>query len=295
MIAASTPTLMAFAGRYCAGKIGLSPAYCLLLQATARKFTEFCGDDIQTQDLSADLVTRWCRYLLLAGIGRVTVAGKRRLLLTLWRSAATCSLAPPPGVLEQIRVLHHIPEAWTAAEIEAIVAGARRQPGMVGAIPAALWWPSLILAIYWTATRIGALLRCRSTDCSLAGRWLLVGAGQQKNGRAQLHQLPDEAVAAIAAHYDPGRLLLWPWPFHPRTVWNRFRRIAEAAGVPCPRTHLNLFHRIRRTSLSYQWAADPGIAQRCAGHSSPAILLASYVDPRIAVGRTAADVLPRIR
>jgi integrase len=70
------------------------------------------------------------------------------------------------------------------------------------------------------------------------------------------------------------------------------RRIVETAGLPCPRTGRQLFHRLRRTTLSLCAAVDPAIAQRQAGHADYATTLRHYIDPRVSRGRSAADVLP---
>ena len=70
------------------------------------------------------------------------------------------------------------------------------------------------------------------------------------------------------------------------------RSIVEAAGIPPPKGHNQLFHRLRRTTLSLCAAIDPAVAQGQAGHADYATTLKHYIDPRIAGGRSAADVLP---
>jgi integrase len=76
--------------------------------------------------------------------------------------------------------------------------------------------------------------------------------------------------------------LIWPWPHHRRTLFLRFRELVEAAGLPCPRTGHQLFHRLRRTMLSYCAAVSLPIAQQQAGHTTAAMTLRHYVDPSIA-------------
>jgi integrase len=70
------------------------------------------------------------------------------------------------------------------------------------------------------------------------------------------------------------------------------REIVAEAGIRQPAGGRQLFHRLRRTTLSLCAAVDPSVAQRQAGHANYATTLKHYIDPRIARGRSAADVLP---
>jgi integrase len=143
------------------------------------------------------------------------------------------------------------------------MATAANEPGHVGGIAAGDWWLSLLLAVYWSACRIGALLRTPSASYDARGTLLV---RNQKNHKAQLYQLPASCCEVIDAT-DPGsRVLLWPWPWHRNQVWIRMRRICEASGIRSPRGDRQLFHRLRRTTLSLCAAVDPAIAQRQAGH-----------------------------
>jgi len=98
-------------------------------------------------------------------------------------------------------------------------------------------------------------------------------------------------------HQEQPAERLFVWPCCRRHLFAIFRRIIEAAGVRySPRHSLGLFHRLRRTALTYCWAVDPAVAQRQGGHSSAEITRKHYVDPRIAAdGICAADILPPIR
>jgi len=68
------------------------------------------------------------------------------------------------------------------------------------------------------------------------------------------------------------------------------------SGIALSRRKFGLFHRLRRTTLSYCWSVDPAMAQRQAGHASAETTKQHYVDPRIcAQGLCAADILPPIK
>lgn len=152
-----------------------------------------------------------------------------------------------------------------------------------------------MLICYDTAARIGAILQTRPEDVDLANRTVFLRASTQKQNADQLFYLSAQAVDALAPIYDPGRELVWPWPYNRRTLWLRFRRqIVNPAGVRTPPGGRQLFHRLRRTSLSYMAKHDIRLAVEAAGHSDEKITRGHYIDPEIAApDRRPVDFLPR--
>jgi len=194
-----------------------------------------------------------------------------------------------PIRLPRIRVPQPAPEAWTVEQVSRILQTASRWPGRVGRWPARDWWPALLLTVYWTGARIGSILAAKPSDWD--GTFLILR--HTKTGKQAVYRLHDQANEAIRRVYDPQSSRLFTWPYHYVHLWKTFRRIVEAAGVPAPKGAGSLFHRLRRTCLTYCWAVDPAIAQRQADHASAEITRRHYVDPRIVQqARTAADVLP---
>ena len=89
------------------------------------------------------------------------------------------------------------------------------------------------------------------------------------------------AVAALQVVHDPRRATLFPWPFTDVHLWRCFRKIIEAAGLTASRKRKDLFHRLRRTSLSYTARESVELACRKAGHCRPELTVRHYLDPRI--------------
>lgn len=219
-----------------------------------------------------------------------TVNGQRWMLLTLWRAAYDRGLIREPprgGLIRRLPEEVEPPKAWTVEEIGRLLKEAAREVDPVAGIPGNLWWVSMVLAVYWTGCRIGALIQTPTSGYD--GESLMVR--KQKNRRPQWYRLPASCCEAIDRTDPRSRDLLWPWPYHRSHLFVWFRDIVEAAGLECPRTHGQLFHRLRRTTLSLCAAVDPAIAQRQAGHSDYATTLRHYIDPRIGSGQQAADVL----
>lgn len=235
---------------------------------------------------------------ILADHSPVTANNQRRRVLQLWRAAAEaghCDL--PRAKVPKAKEPEPEPEAWTIEEFGRLIAHCRALAPRPRLTWRADWWVSLWLAAYWTGARIGALLKLRIEDYHEPQQELRTRAWTEKSRRGHRFPLSPQAaewIGRVVAH-DASRTLLWPWPYCRSWLNKEARRMVEAAGLPCPRESRQLFHRARRTCLSYCAAVDEGIAQRQAGHSSLAITRRHYLDARITGQRTAADVLPSIQ
>ena len=217
-----------------------------------------------------------------------TVAKHRRLLQAVLNWAAEQGLCPAMR-LPRIRVPARIPQAWTVRDVERLLQAASALSGWVGTVPARRWWPALILAIYWTGARLGTLLAATPSDWD--GHTLILR--HSKTGRIQVVRLHRQANEAISRIYDPASPRLFFWPRSRWALYRDFRKICQTAGVPTEHKAYSLFHRLRRTCLTYCWAADPAVAVRQADHANPETTKRHYVDIRLVLGeRQAADVLP---
>lgn len=282
-------TLLQYCRNYLAQRPDLSPGYCRRLNATAKMLCRWARRAVALREVDRMMLADWARDLLHTGQRPATVNTKvkhvRSLLLAAYDDGA---IRRPPRRFRRLKENLPPPEAWTVGEISRLLGYLGRVPGKVGHWPAGDWWQALCLTVYWTGCRIGALMRVPVEDYS-PGEGLI--ARRQKNGRQQWYPLPASCCAAIERVLPPDGPL-FRWPRHSRTLWIHFRDYVEAAGLPCPRTHNQLFHRLRRTNASYCAAVDPAIAQRQLDHADPRTTRASYIDPRIARGLSAADVLP---
>lgn len=183
------------------------------------------------------------------------------------------------------------PEAWTIAELSAILDQAARQAGHIGPHPAAVWWPALILTAYDTAARIRALMATEAGDLAPDCARLTLRAVNQKNRRGKRPQLHPDTAAALRKirPHDGRRLLFGDWPHdrqraHPerfngrwQTLRRHLRAILTAAGLPAGRRHL--WHKVRRT-LATQLTIEAGqaAAVEYLQHSS-ARVTERYIDP----------------
>ena len=183
-----------------------------------------------------------------------------------------------------------IPEAWSEEQLAALFDACRSQPGMIAGIPAGAWWHSLHLVLYDTGERIGAVRQLRWLDLDL-GRQLVTVRAAVRKGRAKpmIYALHADTVAALREIHGPHELV-WPWPYAHHYLWVRYRDVLQAAGLPADRR--SKFHRMRRSTASHLEAAGVD-STRALGHTSRAITVSSYLDPRISRIDRPCDSLPR--
>jgi len=277
---------------YLPSRVEVSEGYAEVLNICVRKFSAHLGRDAKLSDLTEQAICDYLSAYRKKWSARST-NNQRTTLVTFALAAWDYGLLPAAPRTRRIRKLKtntDPPVAWTVEQVGQLFAHVGQLKGDVAGIRAGFWWGALFRTIYWSGCRIGAMLQAESS-CYSRGEGVLIR--NQKNKTPQWYTLPASCCEAIDATKPWNRKLIFPYKKCRHTIFVEARRIIETAGLPCPRSKgMGLFHRMRRTNISYCAAADPAIAQRQAGHSSYATTLKHYIDPRIARGRTAADVLP---
>jgi len=257
----SRVTLLALLDLYSASRLNLSQATADQYLYACRSLAAFCPVSPLAADLSADLIIPWLKHRLTEVSAR-SVKRERQAILTLWRWAYRNGYNrnnPSEADIPPVRVPQRPTIAWTTPEeIDRIVAVAKSLPGeMRGTgIASRYWWSSLLVWLYWTGARIGALLAVRPGDINFSRRLLHLRAECAKTGIGQWRPLHDQAIAAVMTHFDPTRELVRPYPYNPRQKYLQLKSILHRAGLPADRYHS--FHCFRRTTAT-QAARNGGI------------------------------------
>jgi hypothetical protein len=233
---------------------------------------------------AADDAREFLRWLSVRRSAR-TVNNKRAALLRLWRwgfDERLIDIEPPR--IRKLKEAKRKPTAWRVEEVARLLLACDAAPLVRDWTP--LHWRALVLTIYDTSTRIGALLDC--PRASLRGDVLTIPGELQKQCRDTAHRLHPQTLGPLLML--PARELLFAWPVDRREIWPAFGAILRAAGLPDGRR--DKFHRIRRTSYSYVVKAlGIAAATEHAGHATD--LSAIYLDRSILDLPDAVDVLPR--
>lgn len=275
---------------YVPTRISLSRRYVAAISEAANSWGLFIGRPAVLEDFS-ELAIASFLCSLAEKQPATSVNSYRRRLLSVWEGAYDAKMVTNRPDRRRIRTLPEEldpPEAWNESQVVNLMGWCRDLDGYVGDVLACDWWLSLFDSIYWTSNRITAMLAVPSACYDGAG--ILVR--KQKNHRPQWFPIPESCREIIERTRPERRKLIWEHPWHPRTVWTKAREIIEAAGLPAPKTGRQLFHRLRRTTITLCAVVDPAVAQRTAGHKDYATTQKHYVDPRIVAARSAVDVLP---
>lgn len=321
MIAPVNPTLREFLEFYARLKLDLKKSSLGQYHTLANLMERAAGRPLSTRDaFSLDFATDFRLWLKERGRANTTINSKCRELRTLWRVAHRKGWAGEPPDREELprlKELKRTPKGWSLEKMERLVAACHRaRPVRRPQVPMDfdgrkqqifVWegrhWVALILTIYDTALRIGAVLRLRVEQLDFAASAIAmadygavsVEAEQQKDGEEAAFSLHPSTVAAIADSLDgrgvfSGCDLLFPWPLNRRSIWPHLEAILRDAGLECGRR--DKFHRVRRTSASHAEHARSGTAQQHLGHSDFATTR-RYLDPEIVGTLNVAALLPR--
>lgn len=269
---------------------GRSPATVRLYENTIKQFSKFLARPASLADLNDLEVSR---YLEHRGSTRSPFTGEkeRNQLCSLWRCAADRRLVADRPCVPPTPMPIRVPQAWSIDELKKLLTFAKVAKGKVGEVAAAVFWPALILALWQSAERIGAILSVCKSD--YARPRLLVRAEYRKGGkRDKLYSFTSETCdlldALAAANNGP---TLFAWPGNKTYLWNRFGKLIDKAAISSGKRCK--FHQLRRSAATHFFAKG-GDATALLDHSSPRITKA-YLDPRyIDTGPRPCDVLPDI-
>lgn len=261
-----------------------------LAQFTVRQFGLHLGHRPTLDDLTDDIVSGYAAARR-RNVAPATVNRDLAVLLALWRWShrrgwigrwPDVPLEPEP---------HRTPQAWSRTDFERLLAAAYQRPGRIGEHLACRWWPALLLVLYDTGERIGAVLSLPWQCVDLHSRWITFAAETRKGAREDnvVQVAADTSMALTMIRRPAGPV--FPWPYSRTLIWLHMSRLLRSAGLPSDRR--SKFHRIRRTTASHYEAAG-GNATELLKHSSRAVTLA-YIDPTIVHPVQAVDLLWRPR
>lgn len=230
---------------YTPSRVKLSGGALRQIHYTLARFEAFLSRPATLADLCDQTVRQFLSWY--AGqVKPATVNAKRRILLALWRCAWEEHLiAELPRKIRRLPENLLPPEAWSEQEVSKFWAACHAERGEIAGIPARLWWLSLAMTAYDTGERRTALFATRTADVSLDGGWVVF---HQRKGAPRICRLHADTIRAMRLAHDPGRLLMWPWPFSREYLDERFRAVCRRAGIAFGRPRGGLFHKFRRTS-----------------------------------------------
>ena len=274
----------------------LSDRTVLMYAESLARFGTFLGHEPTVSDLSDMTVAsfvRWRAKHTRGGrpISSETVTKDRTAIVCLWSWACKKGLHPGgewPGLPKRHRVVR-TPDAYTAEDIQRLVIAARFRIGTICGVQASWWWPGLILTLFQTGERIGAVMGTRWGDVDLERGWIRFRAENRK-GRSEdnLKRISPDLANWLRQSAGAPDELVWPWDRLPRSLYASWRVLCRKAGV-----RNRAFHAFRKSSCSYVAAAG-GDATAHAMHANPEMTARHYLDPKITGRGSALGLLPKI-
>lgn len=263
---------------------GRSQETVRLYRLSLSSFERTLGRPATLVDLTDLNMARHLGRVSAAGRAAATVNKDRAQLLAIWRFACQRGyLTIWPNVPAEIEP-KRTPQAWLPEELESIERAIRTEEGLIGQIPAKIFWSALFLTILDTAERIGAVMQIEWSQIQL--NWLTIPAEHRKGKRRdRQYKLSPETIEAINKLPRINKKV-FPWPLNKFFLWSKWGSILKRAGLDADRK--SKFHRLRRTVASACDAVDMD-PQAVLDHKDRSVT-EMYLDPRITKQVSAAGV-----
>lgn len=246
-----------------------------------------------TCHLTDEIVENFCYWCVEdRGLSPYTANCYRSKIVALWRFLAERRIVDQFPTLGKMHEPRRIPRAWTPEQLSRLFRACDELTGNMGDIPASLWWHAIHAVIWDTGERISAVLSLRWDDLAM-DTGFIVSKAENRKGKTEdkAFRLHSDTLTILERlqGYSHGETL-FPIDCSLATIYNRYRRLLQSAGLPSDRWCK--FHKIRRSVASYFEAAG-GDATKLLGHSSRKVTIQSYLDPTITDTKHASDLLFR--
>lgn len=258
---------------------------------TLRLLDRYLQRPSKLTDLNDRTVSAFATWRQDQGVTVTTVQRDLSTLLALWRWSHKKGYVKNYPDVEIGRRPKRTPIAWRREELDQLVEAAKSETSLVGDVPGGIYWNALLLVLWDTGERIGAVTALRRNRIDLKEGWITFNAESRKGGNQDnTAKIAGDTVRAVAALIKEHRVTHpFRWPGHPSNIYKRYEKILARAGLPSGREYK--FHAIRKSTASHYEAAG-GNATKLLGHSSRRITKA-YLDPRIVEKKSAVDLLFR--
>jgi integrase len=270
-----------------------SPSTRKHYRITLDQFEEHLGRRAELADLADETIQGFAKWMLEEKeLSPATINQRLGYLAALWRWCAKNNLVVLWPSFNLLSEPEEIPRAWNERQLSVLMLILSQIQGDIAGIPASAWWTNLHQFLWESGERIGAVLQITWEMVDRHACTVDVPAKIRKGkAKGMLYRLSPELMASLRKMKRPGHDELFPWPHCEATLYNRYDRILQRAGLPHDRK--SKFHRMRKSFASHLDAAG-GDATKEFRHSSAKITQRNYLDPSIAKGVPSYQLLPKL-
>lgn len=238
-------------------------------------FARWLGHEPTLKELTEATVNAWVRSMTDAGkLSPETIRSKRRHIVGLRRFAYERGWMRTLGTIRPVKQAARIPVAWSHGELAALLHIAALKTKRLARHRPVAWcafWRAFILVGYYSGLRLGDMIRLRFDAIGPDGTCVML---QGKTGNPVTFNLPEDAMAALAAIRHPERARIFGDLLCRRTIQDEFRWLTREAKIG------GSIKRLRASGATWVEATVPGSAMAFLGHRTPGLAHAHYCDPR---------------
>lgn len=209
-----------------------------------------------------------------------------RNLKAIWRHAIKKGVDLKLPDFDRLTTPKHARKTWTPWEFQWLLDAASKIDGVIGGVPAMVFWRALLMTVTNTASRINAVMQLQVDDLDFTRGTIALRHENVKDNadhRAPMLPATREALLELLKYRQVRRdeRVFGCWPYDGNggywaTLRDYYKVLLESAGLPTSRRFL--FHCLRAYTLT-RIASAHGIeaARQFAKHSQLSVTLA-YID-----------------
>ena len=257
-----------------------------LLKTCISNFEKYLGRRADTADLTDEELARYIIVRRTQGRAASTIDGEVAKLLALKRYAAVRGLSTQP-ILRFAKSQPPTPIAFLRWQLRKLWKAAHAAESAIGEVPGRIFWPALLDAVWDSGERIWAVYSLERCDIDLRTRWVTFRErkGQGRVMHKRVRRATVRSLAKLMQSHDLPQVFA---VVSLATIYNQYEVLLAKAGLPTDRH--SKFHCLRKSHASYLHVRG-GNSRESLGHTTEAITIRHYHDPRIVTIHQPADIL----
>ncbi len=266
--------------------VRLEPNTKIGYRAAVNLIDRWHGKPVALRDIDDRFLSRWIADYEASGVSPFSVKSRRGTLIALLTAANDAGLSdyrPNSRRIRRPRAGETVKDIWSIDEAGLLIAAASKCPGRFKrtCIPRNWYFQALFSVAWDSGLRLGDLLRIECEWVKTSRTFSIV---QHKPKRAKIVTLNESTQKLCLMTFDrfcsSRQYLFEPWRVgqersRARGVSDYAKKIMVQAGLTCSD---GVFKKLRRSSITYAEAKQPGTGWIHAGHVNHDVTIKHYIN-----------------